>query len=262
MLPAELTFLKPWLTALAMPPALGILIAALGLVLLLIRQRNRVGISMVTLGLAFTWLVSCNGFAVWMGQHWLPQVAALDLPTVAKTLRQQKVQAIVVLGGGVESRSREYGSSQPARSTVARMQYGVVLARSTGLPLGFSGGQGWSADQRSETEAQTVQTWLAQLNLPPLRWSESQSRDTLENAQLTAALLRKDDVQRIALVTHAWHIPRAQRAFERAGLTVVPAPMGYTVPVYSPGLEWLPSEEGLRNSRNIMRELLGTALAQ
>ncbi|MGA8515749.1 MAG: YdcF family protein, partial [Burkholderiaceae bacterium] len=99
---------------------------------------------MVTLGLAFTWLVSCNGFAVWMGQHWLPQVAVLDMATAPQTLRQQKVQAIVVLGGGVESRSREYGSAQPGRATAARIQYGVILARSTGLPMAFSGGQGWA----------------------------------------------------------------------------------------------------------------------
>jgi uncharacterized SAM-binding protein YcdF (DUF218 family) len=262
MLPTELAFLKPWLTALAMPPALGLLLIGLGILLLLVRSRRRLGIFTITLGMAFTWLVSCNGFAVWMGRHWLPQVANIVLPTASQTLRQQKVQAIIVLGGGVESRSREYGRAQPNGSTMARIQYGAVLARSTGLPLGFSGGQGRAADKRSEPEAQSVQTWLSQLGLPPLRWAESQSRDTLENAQFTAALLRKDGVQRIALVTHAWHMPRAQRAFERAGLTVLPAPMGYTEPQYSPGLEWLPSEEGLRNSRAILRELLGTALAQ
>jgi uncharacterized SAM-binding protein YcdF (DUF218 family) len=262
MLLSEFAFLKPWLTALAMPPALGLLFIALGILLLMLRSGKRMGLSSMALGLAFTWLVSCNGFAVWMGQRWLPQVASIDLPTASQTLRQQKVQAIIVLGGGVESRSREYGSAQPARATAARMHYGVVLARSTGLPLGFSGGQGWSADKRTETEAQTVQTWLAQLGLPPLRWAESQSRDTQENAQLSAAVLRKDGISRIALVTHAWHMPRAQRAFEHAGFTVLPAPMGYTDPLYAPGLEWLPSEEGLRNSRNILRELLGTALAQ
>jgi uncharacterized SAM-binding protein YcdF (DUF218 family) len=244
----------------AMPPALGILIAAFGLLVLAMGSRRRMGASVIVLGLAVSWLVSCNGFAVWLGQHGLPQVAALDLPTASQTLRQQKVQAIVVLGGGVESRSREYGVAQPAASTVARMHYGVVLSRSTGLPMGFSGGQGWAADKRTLTEAQTVQAWLGQLGQPPLRWAESQSRDTTQNAQLTAALLRKDGIQRIALVTHAWHMPRAQRAFERAGLTVVAAPMGFTEPVYSPALEWMPSEEGLRNARSVMRELLASAI--
>lgn len=262
MLPAELLALKPWLTPLAMPPALGILIAALGLLLLYLRQRKSVGVCVLLLGLGLTWLVSCNGFAVWMGQRWLPQVTALDLANAAQTMRQQKVRAIVVLGGGAESRSREYGSAQPNRSTAARMQYGVVLARSTGLPLGFSGGQGRSADKRSETEAQTVQNWLQQLGMPALRWSESLSRDTVENANMTANLLRKDGITHIALVTHAWHMPRAVRAFERAGLVVLPAPMGFIEPEFSPGLEWLPSSVGLRNSHYLLHELLGTALGQ
>ena len=67
---------------------------------------------------------------------------------------------------------------------------------------------------------------------------------------------------RIALVTHAWHMPRAQRAFANAGLGVTPAPMGFTEPLHSPGLEWLPSVEGLRHSKEILRELLGMAFAK
>jgi uncharacterized SAM-binding protein YcdF (DUF218 family) len=257
----DLAFFKPWLTALAMPPASGMLVIALGLALML-RYRSRLGITVALLGLGALWLVSCNGFAVWLGQTALPQVTAIALPSAAKTLRAQDVQAIVVLGGGAQTRNREYGNAQPSGATVARLHYGVVLSRATGLPLGFSGGLGWAADSRSDSEAQTVQRWLAQLGLPPLRWIEGSSRDTQENALRTAALLQKDGVQRIALVTHAWHMPRAQRAFENAGLYVLPAPMGYTEAVFSTPLEWLPSEEGLRHSRQILRELLGIALAR
>jgi uncharacterized SAM-binding protein YcdF (DUF218 family) len=260
MVPTELAFLKPWLTALVMPPMLGILLAALGL-LLVLRQRRRLGTWLALLGLGSLWLVSCNAFAVWMAHTLLAQVPALDLATAAQTLKQQ-VQAVVVLGGGVQSRSREYAGAQPNEATAERLHYGVVLARSAGLPLAFSGGAGRAADQRTDTEAQVVQRWLAQTGMGTLRWTEGNSRDTRENAAMTSALLRKDGVTRIALVTHAWHMPRAQRAFEQAGLTVVPAPMGYTEAVHSPGLEWLPSEHGLRNSRQILRELLGSALGQ
>jgi uncharacterized SAM-binding protein YcdF (DUF218 family) len=256
---AELAFLKPWLTALAMPPAIGLLVIALGLALMR-RYRNGLGVAVAMLGLVGLWLVSCNGFAVWLSRHALTQVAVLVPASAVQTLRANQVQAIVVLGGGAESRSQEYGRAQPSASTIARMHYGVVLARSSGLPLAFSGGVGWGADAHTDTEAQSVQRWLAQLGLTPLRWSESQARDTRDNATLSAALLRKEGIQRIALVTHAWHMPRAQRAFEQAGLTVLPAPMGYTEAIFSPGLEWLPSADGLRHSRQILRELLGTAL--
>ncbi len=260
-MPTELTFLKPWLTVLALPPAGGLLIIGLGL-WLMVRYRSRLGISVALLGVASLWVLSCNVFAVWMGQHLLPSVPHLQLATAGATFKQQQVQAIMVLGGGADTRNREYGKAQPNGTTTARMHYGVVLARSAGLPLGFSGGVGWAADSGSGTEADAVQRWMAQLGLGPLRWLESGSRDTGENAQLTAALLRKDGIERIALVTHASHMPRAQRAFENAGLFVMPAPMGFTEPVHSPGLEWLPSIDGLRNSKHILHELFGLAFTK
>lgn len=260
-MPPELHFLKPWLTTMVLPPAGGLLVIAVGLWLML-RYRSRLGISVALLGLGSLWIVSCNVFAVWMGQHLLPAVPHITLATAGATLKQQQVQAIIVLGGGAETRSREYGKAQPNGSTIARMHYGLVLARSSGLPVGFSSGVGWAAQSTSDTEAAAVQRWMAQQGLGPVRWSESKSRDTGENAVLTAALLRKDGVERIALVTHAWHMPRAQRAFERAGLLVVPAPMGFTEPLHTEGLEWLPSADGLRHSREILRELLGLAFTK
>jgi uncharacterized SAM-binding protein YcdF (DUF218 family) len=260
-MPPELNFLKPWLTVLALPPAGGLLVIALGLWLAQ-RYRSRLGMSVALLGLGSLWIVSCNVFAVWMGQYLLPSVPHLQLATAGATLKQQQVQGIIVLGGGAETRNREYGKAQPNGPTIARMHYGMVLARSSGLPVGFSGGMGWAADSSADTEASAVQRWMAQVGMAPLRWAESNSRDTSENAVMTAALLRKDGIERIALVTHAWHMPRAQRAFEKAGLFVTPAPMGFTDPVHSTGLEWLPSAEGLRHSRQILRELLGVAFTK
>jgi uncharacterized SAM-binding protein YcdF (DUF218 family) len=260
-MPTELNFLKPWLAVLALPPAGGLLIIGLGLWLML-RYRSRLGISVALLGVASLWIVSCNVFAVWMGQHLLPAAPHVSLASANATFKQQQVQAIIVLGGGAETRNREYGSAQPNGLTIARMHYGMVLARSTGLPVGFSGGVGWAADAHSDTEAQAVQRWMAQLGMGPLRWSESNSRDTRENAVLTAAMLRKDGIERIALVTHARHMPRAQRDFEKTGLVVTPAPMGFTEPLFSTGLEWLPSADGLRHSRQILHELLGLAFTK
>jgi uncharacterized SAM-binding protein YcdF (DUF218 family) len=254
----ELASFKPLLTALVMPPAVGLLAIAVGW--LGYRRFQKLGGLLIASGLVFTWLVSCNGFAVWLAQTSLPPVAHIAPDKMAATLAQARVQAIIVLGGGAEMASREYGAPQPRDHTIARMHYAVVLAKASGLPLGFSGGVGRAAHTADDTEAAAVQRWLSQLGLPPMRWSEDKSRDTRENAQLTAQMLAKDGIQRIALVTNAWHMPRAQRNFESVGLTVLPAPMLYIEARYSPLIEWLPTTDGLRQSRYVFSELLGNAL--
>jgi hypothetical protein len=73
----------------------------------------------------------------------------------------------------------------------------------------------------------------------------------------TAAMLQRDGIVRIALITHAWHMPRSLREFESAGLEVTPAPMGYIQNDVKPLLQWLPSGKGLRDSAWVLRECLG-----
>lgn len=46
------------------------------------------------------------------------------------------------------------------------------------------------------------------------------SLDTRDNARFAAALLRRRGISHVALVTCSWHLPRAARAFEAAGLEV------------------------------------------
>ena len=254
----DLGFLKPLLTSLAMPPLAPLLLALLGA--LLAWRRKRGGLALATLSLAALWLLSCHGTAVWLARHALPQFDAVT----AAQLKTGQVQAIVILGGGVLPAAPEYGGApQPSPFTAARVRYGVWLSRQTGLPVAFSGGVGWAADgMPSVPEAEVAAQMAMQDFGVKLRWSESASRDTWGNARLLAPVLMQDGVQRIALVTDAWHMPRSVAAFERAGFAVTPAPMAFTRPIESQLLQWLPSAQGLLASRNVLRECLGLAVGR
>ena len=253
----EFGALKPLLTALVLPPLGPLLIAALGLLLAI--KRKRAGMALVVFSLALLWLLSCHGMAVWLSRTALPQFAPLS---VAK-LKSNKVQAIVVLGGGVLPEAPEYGESQLNAPSTARLRYGLWLARQSGLPVAFTGGMGWAANaSQSLSEAEVAQRVARQDHGVTLRWLESQSRDTTGNARLLAPLLQRDGIQRIALVTHASHMPRSMIAFERTGLAVTPAPMGYILPRQSPLMEWLPSPHGLQASRELLHEWLGLAIGR
>ena len=252
----EFGALKPMLTSLAMPPLSLILLALFGL--LLAAWKKRGGLALATLALALLSLVSCHGTAVWLARNVLPQFA----PLTASAMKAANAQAIVVLGGGLLPVAPEYGEAQLGHHSAARLRYGITLARQSGLPLAFTGGVGWGAGSGlplSEAEA-AARAALADYGVT-LRWVESKSRDTAENARLMVPMLKRDGVTRIALVTDALHMPRAAAAFERAGLIVSPAPTGYVLPKHTQLLDWLPSPSGLEASYDVLREWLAIRVA-
>ena len=254
MIPALGEF-KAIAAALLLPPAAPVLLAVAGLLCV----RRAIGRWLITLGLLALWLVSCNGAAVWLSRKVLPQVSVLE-PSRQTQLRASGIQAIVVLGGGMQPTAPEYGQAQPNASTASRLRYGIQLAKHSGLPLGFAGGVGWShAGQAVLSEASTAQAFTTENGLI-LRWVDNQSRDTAENAARMHDLLAPAEIHSIALVTHAWHMPRSQALFEKAGFKVLPAPMGFVLPSERPLLEWMPSAHGLTASRNVLREWLALQL--
>lgn len=253
----DLAALKPLLTSLVMPPLAPLLLAALGL--LLTASKKRGGLALTGLSLALLALLSCHGTAVWLARHALPQFA----PASVAQLKTGQVQAIVVLGGGLLPDAPEYGQAQPAPHTAARLRYGLWLARQSGLPVAFTGGVGWAAQGAQAASEAEVAARVAQQDYGvTLRWLETQSQDTAANARLLAPLLQRDGVQRIALVTDAWHMPRAEALFAQTGLQVTPAPMGFVRPIEGPVLQWLPSARGLLASQQVLREWLALKVAR
>ena len=254
--------LKPIFTALILPASSGLLLLLAAGIWAWRKSPSRFStgprlpLALAGLMLALIWLLSCQAVAIGLSRHLLPQVS----PVAAHTVKQQQVQAIVVLGGGVESDATEYEGPALAPDAMSRLLYGVYLSRTTHLPMAYSGGKGWGAPSHQPPEAEVAALALARLGTTPLRWQEDQSRDTRENAVFTAALLKADGITHIALVTHAWHMPRSVRQFEAAGFQVTPAPMGYIRSDETLLLQWLPSGTGLRNSGRILKEWLGLLL--
>ena len=103
---------------------------------------------------------------------------------------------------------------------------------------------------------QGLQSDCTRLQSPATLWQA-----TRENAQRLAQLLHPEGVRRIALVSDAWHLPRATLEFRNAGFEVVAAPTRSPLPAGRPALEWLPSSDGLAASRSALREWLALRAA-
>ena len=250
---------KPLLTGLVMPLASLVLLGLVGLVLTAQRRHQGKGVLLGLMALTSLWLLSCQGVAVWLAAHALPQYP----PVTPAQLKARQVQAIVVLGGGIYPQAPEYGQAQPGPATAARLRYGIWLARQTGLPVAFSGGSGWAMGAGQASSEAEVAGRVAQQDYGvTLRWLETTSRDTFENARELTPMLKRDGVKAIALVTDAVHMPRSVLEFERQGLAITPAPTGFVLPTRSGPMQWLPSTDGIAASTRVLHELLGLNMAR
>ncbi|MDP2901986.1 MAG: YdcF family protein [Methylovulum sp.] len=171
-------------------------------------------------------------------------------------LVQKTTQAIVVIGSGLRKNSHEYGDAITVNSrTLERLRYAAALGRKTGLPILVSGGRVLN-DEPSES-ALMAGVLEKEFNVA-VRWQEDRSRNTAENASYSRALLQPLNIDRIILVTHAFHMPRALTEFKRVGFDVQPAPTAYFssedgLSVFS----FIPSAQALTVSSFVFHEYLG-----
>ncbi|HLK41173.1 MAG TPA: YdcF family protein, partial [Polyangiaceae bacterium] len=94
-------------------------------------------------------------------------------------------------------------------------------ARDPETAVVVSGGRRWG----HAVEADTMARELRRRGVPAgVIVRERCSLSTSDNARFTAALLARRGLRRAALVTCAWHMPRALAHFRRAGIEVAPLP--------------------------------------
>lgn len=231
------------LGALLLPPFTYLLPLLAGL--LLLRRRRQLARVLLAGSVLLAWMLSLPITAITLN-GWLEHYAPADLVQVRQT------QAIVVLSGGKKP-APEYAANVLSADSAGRLRYAAWLAKRSGLPLLVSGGAPLGGEAEAQVMARALHDDFA---LPP-RWVEDKSNTTLQNAQLSAILLRQAGISRITLVTQAWHMRRALPFFQQQGLQVLPAPTGFTRYDGEGVLNWIPQGRALQETHQALRELLG-----
>jgi uncharacterized SAM-binding protein YcdF (DUF218 family) len=231
-------------SAFLLPPFNLILLGMLGV--LLLRCKPELGKAMVVAALALLYLLS------------IPLVADALLrtlePAPSRDSLDKDIQAIVVLGGGTYYNAPEYHGDTVGRFSLERVRYAAWLHQQTGKPILATGGD--PADHGS-AEAAQMKAVLEREFTVPVKWIETVARNTRENAYNSFAILQKEGIGRIALVTHAWHMPRAAREFEQAGFKISPAATGYTTRHRTDIFVLIPSAAALQKSSLFFHEVIG-----
>ncbi len=237
-------FLTNLVSAFLLPPLSLIVLGAVGV--LLFKSRPVLGKLLVVAALTLFYILST------------PFVADTALQTLetstTSSLANIEVQAIVVLGSGTYFKAPEYGGHTVSRYGLERIRYGAHMHRSTGKPLLVTGGGPLGI---GSSEAEQMKSVLENDFHVPVKWVENASNNTRENAYNSFAVLKSDGITHIALVTHAWHMPRAIREFEQAGFKVIPVSTAYTTRYKTDLLAFIPTAGALLKSRLFLHEIIG-----
>ena len=242
--------IRYFIKQLLLPP--GILLLLLAFAWWFRRSRPRLAACCFALGFGGMWLISLPAVVEW-GARVLetePPLAREDWSTLAG-----RADAIVVLGSGRERGDPAWGTDQPTGIGLERQRYAARLAKASGLPVLTSGGLHYGTPP---SEAELMAVSMRDDFGVTVRWKEERSRTTWENAQMSAEILLPQGVRRVVVVTQASHMPRAVWSFEKAGFSVVPAPVGFL------GLDnarplggWMPEFKSVWQSGKLINEAVG-----
>jgi uncharacterized SAM-binding protein YcdF (DUF218 family) len=228
-----------------LPPLVLVILLAAGLVVQ--RRRQRLGRSLILLATTALYGLSTP----WAGGLLLN---SLEVSGPISPGELETADAIVLLAGGSYRDAAEYGGDTPNAISLERLRYAVRLHRASGLPILVTGG---IPANGTLAEGRILQQVLQdEYGITP-RWVEDAARTTWDNAHLSAPLLKQAGIQRIALVTHAWHLRRAVPLFTSQGFDVIPAGTRFAGSDINTIFDLLPSPNGLRDSSFALHEWLG-----
>lgn len=233
------------IAATLLPPLLLVLLLVAGLILN--RRRPRLAMSLILLATTALYALSTP----WVSGVLLK---TLEISSPVNLASLRTADAIVVLGGGRRLAAAEYGGDTLNSTSLERLRYAAHLHRLSGLPILVTGGKPGGG---TLSEGQIMQHVLQSEYNVPTRWVEDAALSTWDNARLSAPLLKGQSVQRIVLVTHAWHLRRLVPLFEAQGLDVIPAGTQFSSTHISSIFDLLPTPAGLRGSTFALHEWLG-----
>lgn len=194
----------------------------------------------------------------WVGDALLGNLEDEALVMEASRPLPAQVDAIVVLGGGLEGTYTGVRALPDLNDAGDRVWQAARLYKQGVAPrVVLSGGQ-FEADPNRQAEAQGMQVFMLDMGVAQSALLiEDQSRTTFENAQRTRELLG-ENARHIALVTSAFHMGRSVLWFEKAGFTVYPIRTDIRVLNERRQFwEWLPKPQALDESTIAIKEYLG-----
>lgn len=140
-----------------------------------------------------------------------------------------QVNGIIVLGGGISLPQSVQHQSMQLNSDGDRIaEMLALMAEYRDVPVIYTGGSGEITIPEKHSIGY-LKRYLSRLNMPLNRITfETKARNTYQNAKYTRRLVGSVGAdERWALVTSAYHMPRAKAVFDQAGWNTTPVPVDF-----------------------------------
>jgi len=169
--------------------------------------------------------------------------------------------AIVVLGGGIAPAAPPYTTEPELTDASDRIWQAARMFKAGAAPKIIVSGGSFVEQQGgpATTEAEAMRRFLLDLGIPDdVIVSEGKALNTIENIRNVRELVKGG---RVAIVTSAFHVPRAARLARQAGLDFAIFGVDWSVPSDAVAWwdAWLPSAGALGESNMAIRELVALA---
>jgi uncharacterized SAM-binding protein YcdF (DUF218 family) len=191
---------------------------------------------------------------------WVMHQLESRYPEYAPSANLGPFVGMVVLGGATESGRVSQAHAQPLFNGAGERLTAPIAAvlHNPHLKVIYTGGEGalWGS---GPSEADRARIFFESLGLPAQRVQyEAASRNTYENAVLSAQLPGVDITQRWLLVTSAAHMPRSMLTFAKAGWNVTAYPVDFRT---AGTIDWsnYTQRDGERHWDQVLYELVGIA---
>ncbi|MBC7620867.1 MAG: YdcF family protein [Candidatus Saccharibacteria bacterium] len=208
------------------------------------------------------WIGGALGLLLLMGWLPLPDLGLRALEgryaEIAPGADLSGYAGLVLLGGAMGSGYVAQAHSQPVLNDAAeRMSATVaILLRHPMLAVVFTGGEGTLLGS-GPSEANRAKVFFDSVGIAADRVRyESVSRNTYENAVLTAQMPGVNKSDKWLLLTSAWHMPRSMATFEKANWNVTAYPVDYRTGASTPWTEY-DLQTGSEHWQILLRELVG-----
>ncbi|CAM3107656.1 ElyC/SanA/YdcF family protein [Rariglobus hedericola] len=246
-----------------MPLPLSVALIIGGVVLMRFTRRKRLGRGFALVG--GLWLLVCSnsGIGTWFVRGLEAEYPSQPTLTAGAPLPDDlaRCEFVVVLGGGNTHAPEWPANNQLSASALSRIVEGVRLVRQMPQARLIVSGPN-DAAIGGPSHARLLADVAVSLGVPRERILEiSSARDTEQEAVAIRALAGDAPV---ALVTSAWHLPRAMALCRRQGIDAVACPADYAGrdihPRFFDFFTW--NVGGLERSTKAVYEVIGATWSQ